>query len=242
MVEHLSQWVKKGKFSLLGMMCFFVLACLVSLWIKNTNLTLKNKDFRDELILLKDQNQDITELNQKLLDWVKQKETSHDVIVGRQVYYIKKWMDPIGKLEEHILHVIEYCKLKKEFSEFYFNPDEMDRLHRLRRLIKYDIDEGDDEIIVPLALELIAKFKRESDKYLNALLSMNFEEMKQLQDDSTTDQTEDIMRDVLENISALKSRRKGSALQIKSLVDMVGNAVSKLIPWVGHWVGHWLFS
>ena len=236
MAEHLSQWVKKGKFSLLAMVCIFVLACLVSLWIKNTNLTSKNKALRDELNLLKDQNQNITELNQELLYWIKQKETSHDVIVRQQVYYIKKWMDRIGKLEEHIRHVIEYCKLKKKFSEFYFNPDEMNRLHSLRRLIKYDIDEDDDEIIVPLALELIAKFKRESDKYLNALLSMDFEEMKQLQDDSTADQTEDVMRDFLENISTLKSRRNGSVVQINSFADMVGNAVSKLISWVGHWL------
>jgi len=145
-------------------------------------------------------------------------------------------MEAIGKLEEHAHYVIQYCKLKKEFSEFYFNPDEAEKLYRLRRLIKYDIDEDDDKIIVPLALELVMKFKKESDKYLNALFSMDFEQMKQLQSDTTTDQIEDLMRNTLAQLSTFNSRRKGSVLLIKSLSGMVQNVVNKLIAWVGHWL------
>ena len=77
-------------------------------------------------------------------------------------------------------------------------------MDRKRQLIKYDVDEDDDKIIVPKAVELILKFKKESDRYLNALISMNFEKMKQLQDDTTIDKIEEMMDNFVVEIANLQ--------------------------------------
>jgi len=185
---------------------------------------------------------EIRDKNQRMMSQIKQYENSHDMIVI-QIGYIKKWMDPIGKLEEHIQHVIQYCKLKKKF---YASSDEMDRL---RQLIKYDLDEDDDEIIVPKAVELIIKFKKENDKYLNALLSMNFEKMKQLQDDTTTDKIEEMMDNFVVEIanlqrdnakrraqeSAVKQRSSTTALQSNSWSISL-NQIYKFVSWFIRWL------
>ena len=185
----------KNKFSLSVFFTVVMIACLIySIWIRKNNLIAEIKSLKDQNDLIITENLNLTDQNQNLLDQnemltkqkqelmgqVKQYETNHDLIV-LQVGYIKKWMDPIGKLEEHIQNVIRYCKLK---NKFYADPEEMDKL---RQQITYDVDEGDDEIIVPLAIALILKFKQKSDKLITVLQSMNFEEMKGQQDDTSTD-------------------------------------------------------
>jgi len=178
--------------------------------------------------------------NRNLVNQLKRYETKQDMIV-MQVGYIKKWMDPISKLEEHIQQVIWYCRLKKKF---YASSNEM------RQLIKYDLDEGDDDVIVPKAVELIMKFKKECNKYLNALLSMNFEEMKQLQDDTTTDKIEDMMDNFLVEIANLQKEnaqkraqggQRSSTTAVQSISwSTVKGAAYQLYKFVS-WFVRWLF-
>ena len=124
---------------------------------QNQTLTVQNHKLMDKVQRLTDQHQLSVNQNEKLTKNNKQllkQANEHEAMIIMQVYYIKKWMDPIGKLGEHIQHVIRYCKLKQKF---YASSDEMDKL---RQQITYDVDEGDDEIIVPKAVELIIKFKK----------------------------------------------------------------------------------
>ena len=230
---------------------------------QNQTLTVQNHKLIDKVQKLEDQhqlsvnqNEKLTKDNQQLMKHIDQYEANHDMIV-MQVFYIKKWMDPISKLEEHIKHVIRYCKLMKKF---YAGSDEMDRL---RQLIKYDVDEGDDEIIVPKAIELIMKFKKECDKLMNALLSMDFEEMKDLQDGTTTDKIEVMMDNLLVEVTYLQSQKRANeqqraneqrranaqrnavprntgssntGLQSNSLVGIVIDVGYRFIKWVGGWL------
>ena len=93
-------------------------------------------------------------------------------------------------------------------NKFYADYEEMDRL---RQQIAYDIEEGDDEIIVPLAVELIMKFKKNSDKLMNALQSMDFEETKQLQDSTSMDKIEKMMDDFLNEVTIMQLQKKAKA-------------------------------
>ena len=231
---------------------------------QNQTLTMQNHRLMDKVQKLEDQhqlsvnqNEKLTKDNQQLMKHIDQYDANHGMIV-MQVIYIKKWMDPISKLEEHIKHVIRYCKLKKKF---YVGSDEIDRL---RQLITYDVDEGDDEIIVPKAIELIMKFKKECDKLMNALLSMDFEEMKDLQDSTTTDKIEGMMDNLLVEVTYLQSQKRANeqqraneqrranaqrnavpprntgssntGLQSNSLVDIVIDVGYRFIKWVGGWL------
>ena len=101
---------------------------------QNQTLTKQNhklidevQNFADQYQLSMDLNEMLTKDNQQLMEKVMQYETSHGLI-SMQIYYIEKWMDLIGKLEDHIKHVIRYCKLKKKF---YAGSNEMDRLCKL---------------------------------------------------------------------------------------------------------------
>jgi len=250
---------------------------------KNQTLTMQNRELMDQVQqltnhyrILMDQNQTLTVQNHKLMDKVQRLTDQHqlsmnqneeltknnkqlikqanerEVMITMQVYYIKKWMDPIGKLEEHIQHVIQYCKLKQKF---YASSDEMDKL---RQQITYDVEEGDDEIIVPKAVELIIKFKKECDKFLNALLLMDFEEMKDLQDGTTTYKIDGMMDNFLVEVTHLQSQKRvneqrkanarrnavplrntgssNTGLQSSSLVGIVIDAGYRFIKWVGGWL------
>lgn len=225
---------------------------------QNQTLLRQNKELKDQIQKLTDQNQlsvdqnkKLTKDNEQLRYQVEQHETKRVMII-KQVKYIKKWMDPIGKLEEHIHHVIRYCKLKKKF---YAGSDEMDRL---RRLITYDVDEGDDEIIVPKAVELIMKFKEECYNLMNALSSMDFETMRYLQYRTTTDEIEGMMDNFLVEIGHLQSQRReyerqranaqrnavptrstgssNTGLQINSLAGIAIDVGYRFLKWVGGWL------
>ena len=146
-------------------------------------------------------------------------------------------------------------------NKFYADSEEMDRL---RQQIAYDVEEGDDEIIVPLAVELIMKFKKNSDKLMNALRSMDFEEMKQLQDSTSTDKIEKMMDDFLNEVAIMQLQKRvkaqkeaeaktqesttashrgpatqqssTTAVQSTSWKDITVGVVYKLLSWVGKWL------
>jgi len=226
MITSFVLWVK-NKFGLSVFFTGVMIAWLIlSIWIGKELIAAKIKSLKDENDLIKkgnlnftdqnqnliDQNDMLTEQKQELMGQVKQYETNHDLIV-LQVGYIKKWTDPIGKLEEHIQHVIQYCKLK---NKFYANPEEMDWL---LQQITYDVDEGDDEIIVPLAIALILKFKQKSDKLIKVLQSMNYEEMKGHQDDTSTDKIEKMMDEFVNEVQLQKRTNAQKKAEAKAQVS-----------------------
>ena len=271
MIISCTLWVKDNIKLLVPVIGVMIVYLIFSIWIEDNNLKAEIKSLRGELYLIKEENQILTDQNEKLIDQNdkltednqqlveqrEQHETSHGVIV-RQISYIKKWINPIGKLEEHIHYVIRYCKL---MNKFYADYEEMDRL---RQQIAYDIEEGDDEIIVPLAVELIMKFKKNSDKLMNALRSMDFEEMKQLQDSTSTDKIEKMMDDFLNEVAIMQLQKRvkaqkeaeaktqesttashrgpatqqssTTAVQSSSWKDITVGVAYKLLSWVGKWL------
>ena len=68
----------------------------------------------------------------------------------------------------------------------------------LENKIGCSVDEDDDDIVIPKAIEVIMKLKRGSNKFLSALVVMDFDEMKYLQNHAGIDPIRARMEHVIE--------------------------------------------
>ena len=256
MIVNTVGWVKGNKYNML----VFVISLMAvhtfpSTWIETNDLKEQNgflKDdvrfvnntLRDKIHVIQNQEQKLMEQNEQ----IEQFENDRDVI-AEQIKYINKWMGPIKELESHVQYVTEYCDLKKQQSEFYFSPEDEEKMAVLHRKIGYNIDQDDDSIIVPKAIELIAKFRKECDKFMSALSSMDFDKMRALQaytnmDIVKEDTRENFTREVLK-LQSLKRKWKRSndhmhdsvtfstdtSLQSQGIFSTIGSAIDSFASW-----------
>ena len=140
---------------------------------KTKKLMEQNERFTEQTKNLMEQNERLTEQTKNLTEQIKQSDDDH-IVISYQVTYIERWITSINTLEDHMYHVIRYCQLMRKESEFYSNDKAKEEMIKLRHNIGYDVNEDDDDIIIPKAIEVIMKFKKECKKFLNALTYMNF--------------------------------------------------------------------
>ena len=255
MIVNTFGWIKDNKYNML-VFSISVMAMyrLHSTQIETNDLKTQNGFLKHEVQLVNNtlRNKiDVIQIQEHKLmeqtEQIEEFENDRDVI-AEQIRYINKWMVPIKELENHIQDVVEYCDLKKQQSEFYFSPEDQERMAVLHRKIGYSLDEDDDSIIVPRAIELITKFRKECDKFMSALSSMDFDKMRALQAYTNMDKIEDMMEDFTREVFKLKSLKRkfkrsndymhdsatlntNTGLQTQGLFSTIGSALDSFGSW-----------
>jgi len=248
-------WIKENKYTILVLIISLMAVRTFRLTrIETNDLKVQNGFLKDEVQLvnntLRSKIDVIQNQEQKLMkqnEQIKELENDHHII-SEQIKYIYKWMMPIKELENHIQYVIEYCDLMKQQSEFYFSPEDQEKMATLHRKIGYSLDEDDDSIIVPKATELISKFRKECDKFMSALSSMDFDRMRALQAYTNMDKVEDMMEDFTREVFKLQSLKRrlkrsndrmhdsatlntGTSLQSQGIFSTVGSVLGSFGSW-----------
>ena len=228
MVTSIIQWIKSCSYVILAIIGFALLASLghgiITLKIENNSLINHNKLLRDEI--------------KQLMEEANQLHADHNVW-SAQILYIQKWMEPISELEYHIYAIIQYSKLQKKESEFYsFSEDERYRMVKLRKAIGYDVDVDHVDEIVVKAIGLIVKFKTECQKFLDALLHKDIEEMKTLQAQTNMEKIKEKMEDFAREVVGLHSKRSTTtAVQQDGIVTKIVSGIYHFGAWILNWIG-----
>ena len=255
MISNTFGWIKENKYSILILSISLMAVHIFHLtWIETHDLKAQNgflkneiqvvnNTLRDKIHVIQNQEQTLMEQSKQ----IEQFEDNHDVI-AEQIRYINKWMEPIKVLETHVQYVTEYCDLKKQQSEFYFSPEDEEKMALLHRKIGYNLDEDDGSIIVPKAIELITKFRKECDKFMNALSSMDFDRMRALQAYTNMDKIEDMMENFTKEVFKLQSLKRkwkrsndhrvhsatpssDTRLQSQGIFSTIGSVADKFVTW-----------
>jgi len=263
MIVNIYGWIKGKKYNMLVLsISIMAVHMFYSTQIESNDLKTQNGFLKNEVQLLNNTLRNkiyvIQNQQQKLMEQTEQIEkfeNDRDVITG-QIRYINKWMVPIKELENHVQYVVEYCDLKKQQSEFYFSPEDQERMAVLHRKIGYSLDEDDDSIIVPKAIELIIKFRKECDKFMSALSSMDFDKMRALQAYTNTDRIKDMMEDFTREVLKLKSLKRkfkrsndhmhdsathstDTGLQTRGLFSTIGSVLDSFGSWLWGKLNFW---
>lgn len=240
MVTNILQWIKSCRYIILGIIGFAVLASLeygiIAVKIENNSLT-------DRLQSVKHDNKLLQDEIKQLMEEANQLHADYDVW-SAQILYIQKWMEPISELEYHIYAIIQYRKLQKKESEFYsFSEDERYRMAKLRKAIGYDVDVDHVDEIVVKAIELIVKFKIECQKFLDALLHKDIEEMKTLQAQTNMQRVKEKMEDFAREVVGLHSKRSTTtAVQQDGIVTRIASGIYHFGAWLLSWIGRLFIS
>ena len=235
MITTIIQWIKSCRYIILAIIGFAVLASLqhsiITLKIENNSLT-------DRLQSVKHDNKLLQDEIKQLMEEANQLHADHDVW-SAQILYIQKWMEPISELEYHICAIIQYSKLQKRESEFYsFSEDERYRMAKLRKAIGYDVDVDHVDEIVVKAIGLIVKFKTECQKFLDALLHKDIEEMKTLQAQTNMQRIKEKMENFAREVVGLHSKRsKTTAVQQDGVFPRIISGIYHFGTWILSWIG-----
>ena len=225
-ITSATNWIKSCNYVILAIIGSVVLA---SLAYGLVTLKIENKSLQDKV--------------KNLAKEADQLHAEHD-IWSAQIIYIQKWMEPITELEYHMYTIIHYRKLQKRQSEFYsFSEEEREQMAELRKFIGYDVDASHVDEIVVKAIDLIAKFKIECQKFLDALLYRDVEEMKNLQAQTNMEKIKEKMEDFAKEVIGLHSNRSPTtAMQQEGILAKVVSGIHYFGAWFIRWIGRLFLS
>ena len=118
------------------------------------------------------------------------------VVYSTQVNHIQKCMEPIEKLEQHIYSVTKCSESKKKGSKSEMCSE-----------INYDFEEGDSNIIIIIAIEMVIKFKKECKPFWDALLLKKVDEMRAQQANTSLKELERKMQQINKECSGYTYRK-----------------------------------
>ena len=137
----------------------------------------------------KDDNQKMLKEKFELSEKLRQADNDRDVY-STQVSHIQKCMEPIEKLEQHIYTVTKCSESKKKGLK-----------SEMCSKISYDFEEGDSNVIIIIAIDLIIKFKKECKPFWDALLLKKVDKMKAQQASTSLEELERKMQQINEECS-----------------------------------------
>ena len=169
----------------------------------NQKLVEENEKFQSEINQMnfdlksaKDASQKMLKENNELLKKLGLADNDRDVY-STQVNHIQKCMEPIEKLEQHIYSVTKCSESKKKGSKSEIRCGE----------INYDFEEGDSNIIIIKAIEMIIKFKKECKPFWDALLLKKVDEMRAQQANTSLKELERKMQQINKECSGYTYRK-----------------------------------